>query len=377
MNNRFETAPILWVILAVVTTGVLAGCTQSSQGGPGGARPTQVVAIDARSESVKETISLVGTLRANEIVEVKSEREGTIETIHFEEGDQVQPGQVLIQLETAKLNARLNNAKADFRLSEISYHRNKELFEDELISKQEFDEVTSTFDAKKATLELMKQQLDDATIKAPFGGLVGERHVSPGQVIAPSQSLTTLVDLDPIKLEAGVPERFLGQLQIGQTINVKVPAYPDRSFEGEVYFISPEVDPDTRNAVVKARIPNSDHRLKPGMFGNAGLTTEIRESAVVIPEAAIQRDGEVTSVFVVNNENKVESRPVEVGVRMEGRVEIRKGLQAGEKVIVEGIQKVRPGGSVTFAPKEEAEPYLKWLDSGDSSATNSPSSSKT
>ncbi len=346
--------------LFVAAVLALVGCKKAQQdtGGPAVIPPTQVVAVEARIEPVTETLSLVGTLAANEMVELKSEIEGVIQTINFDEGLHVEKGQLLIQLDDTKLAAGLAESEADFKLSKANYDRSVQLFKDKTISQQEFDQVSARFEQQKATIELKRRQLRDTRIVAPFAGVTGPRNISAGQVIDKnSTSLGWLVDLNPVKAEVNVPERFLGQLQIGQNIEVKIAAFPGRTFKGTVYFIAPQVDPATRTALVKARLPNPDLVLRPGMFANLDLALQIREKAVVIPEAAVMFSADRASIFVVDGESNAQIRPVNVGVRLAGIVEITKGLQGGEKVIVEGLQKVRPGGKVKAIAPDETSPY--------------------
>jgi membrane fusion protein (multidrug efflux system) len=178
-------------------------------------------------------------------------------------------------------------------------------------------------------------------------------------VISKNTTLTYLIDFDPVVVEFNVPERFLSQLHVEQIIEIGVATYQGRKFKGKVYFVSSFVDIATRTALVKAYIPNPDAELKPGMFANLDLTLTIRENSVVIPEVAISQlleDGQA-NVYVVGEGGKVVLAQVKLGVRLAGRVEVVEGLKGGEKVIVEGLQKIGPGSMVILAPAEAAAPY--------------------
>jgi membrane fusion protein (multidrug efflux system) len=212
----------------------------------------------------------------------------------------------------------------------------------------------------EAGLLLKQRESRDARIYAPFEGVVGARNISPGQVIAKNTTLTWLVDLDPVKVEFHVPERFLSQVQIGQTIEFPVAAYFGKKYTGKVFFISPYVDPNDRTALVKAEIANPTHELKPGMFANLDLALQSRENSVVIPEVSLAQilENNKANVYVVDQNQTAQIRTVAVGLRLTGRVEITSGLQGGEKVIVEGFQKIGPGSKVKLAPASAAAPYL-------------------
>jgi membrane fusion protein (multidrug efflux system) len=347
--------------LALLAAGVtLAGCKKAIA--PGGAPPggfaVQAVVIEAKVQAVSESLSLVGTIAANEIVEIKSETDGTIEDIPFKEGQNVKQGDLLVQLDASKFAAAVAEAEANFKLSQANHARSQQLFRDKLISQQEFDQFAAQFQANQASLDLKKRQLKDTRILAPFKGVVGARQVSPGQVISKNTTLTWLVDLDPVKVEVNVPERYLSQVAIGQTIEFTVAAFASEPFRGEVYFISPQIDSATRTALIKARIPNPYHKLKGGMFASLALRLQLRDSAIVVPEPALVSNGDTVTVFVVDDKGMAQIRPVKVGLRLAGKAEVLSGVQPGDKVVVEGVQKLFPGVPVKLAPAEAAAPYL-------------------
>ena len=315
---------------------------------------TSVIAAEARLQPIAETLALVGTLAANEFIEVKSEIDGTIAEILFEEGQPVKKGDLLIRLDESKLSASLAEAEANLKLSTATFERAKELNTQKLIPQQEYDQAASTFQANKATAELRRQLLREARIYAPFAGVAGSRAISAGQVISKNTVLTWLVDLSVIKAEFNVPERFLSEVKPGQPVQLTVAAYPKQRFKGEVYFLAPQVDPNTRTLLIKARIPNPEHLLKPGMFANLDLTLTLRQQAMVIPESALLSQGDRTSVFVIDSNSNVQVRAVKVGLRIPNQIEILSGLEPGEKVVAEGLQKVRPGGAVKFGLPENS-----------------------
>lgn len=341
------------IVLLAIGSFIVSGCgpKQKSASAVPMKMEMQVVAIEAKRERVSEIISLVGNLLANESVEIKSEIDGTVAEINFQEGQRVEKGQLLIRVDERKLAAAVAETEANFKLSQSNFERSQQLFKEKLVAQQEFDQMASMFEINKATLELKRQQLKDARILAPFSGIVGARNVSPGQVITKTVTLTWLTDIDPVKVEVNVPERFISQLKVGQRIQINVATYPDKKFEGEVYFIAEQVNPVTRTALVKAKVANPELLLKPGMFAYLELTLKIRENAIVIPETALSQliEGGGATVFVVDKANTAQMRKVKLGVRTAGKVEVIEGVVEGEKVIVEGLQKIGPGMPVKFA----------------------------
>jgi membrane fusion protein (multidrug efflux system) len=291
------------------------------------------------------------------MVEIKPETDGIVLEINFSEGERVEQGHVLVRLDESKFAAAVAEAEANLQLSQANFERAKQLFKDKLISQQDYEQTAATFAVNQAGLELKRRQLRDARVAAPFGGIVGARQVSPGQVVSRTTTLTWLVDLDTVKVEVKVPEKYLRQLRIGQPLEFAVAAFPEERFRGEIYFVSPQIEEATRTALIKARIANSEGKLRGGMLASLDLTLQLRDSAIVVPEPALMSSGDNFSVFVVDEKGTAQLRPVQVGYRLAGKAEIVKGLAAGERVVVEGVQKLRPGGAVKLAPPEAAAPY--------------------
>jgi len=327
---------------------VFGACKEQAVSAPKAPPAVPVLVAAAIVERLAENLSLVGNLLADESIEIKSEIDGVIDKVLFEEGKNVARGEVLMELDKVKLSAALAEAEAGFRLSKSTYERNVGLMKESLISQHELNQAAAKFQSDQAGLDLLKRQLRDASIIAPFAGIVGSRTVSPGQVISKSSILTWLVALDPIKVEFKVPERFLDRLSIGQTIETLVASYGTNRFVGEVYFVAPAVDPVLRTVLVKARIPNKAGLLRPGMFANLNLTLKVDESALMIPESALIRlsDNSAGTVYVVGADETVQVRKVKLGSRIAGKIHVIEGLKAGEKVITEGSQKVGPGSKV-------------------------------
>lgn len=353
--------PRLLLPAAACAVALLAACKKPEAGkaaAPPAMPPTQVVAVEARRESVAESLSLVGTLTANEWVEIKAELEAAVMEIGFDEGKPVTKGQLLFRLDESKLTTALAEAEVNLKLSKVNYDRAQQLLRDKTISQQEFDQLASRYESMQAAIAVRQRELKDTKIFAAFAGVMGARNVSAGQVIKKDTVLGQLVDLNPVKVEVSVPERFLSLLKLDQTIELRVAAFPGRTFKGQVYFIAPQVDTNTRTALVKARIANPDLVLKPGMFANLDLTLQLRADAVVVPEPAIMVNADRATLYVVDKDMNAQIRPVKLGVRAAGVVEILQGVAAGQLVIVEGVQKVRPGAKVKPAGPEAAAAYL-------------------
>jgi len=330
----------------------LNGCEKKETGGYG-EFSVNVVAFKSQKQPVSENISLVGNMAANEYVEIKSEIDGIIEFIGFEEGQRVKKGDILFRVDEKKLRAALAQVQANLKLSHASAERYKALIQSKAVSQQEYEQAIATLEMDEATVDLTKAQLSDALIVAPFDGIMGARSVSEGQFIAKGASLSSIINQDLMKAEFNVPERYLNKVQQNQDIEIIVAAYPDKKFKGSVYFINPQIDELTRTVLVKAKVPNGEGLLRRGMFANLNLIVDVRDDAIVIPESAIMLRGESVNIFAVDEEGFARLRQARVGLRFDGMVQIVSGLSEGEIVVVEGHQKLREGVKVNMKFQEE------------------------
>lgn len=334
-----------------VMTLMISACGKGGppKGVPPGGFAVNVVAIEAKRQEIQDQISIVGSLAANEAIDVKAEIEGMVKEIHFQEGQRVKKGDILLTLDDTKWRASLEQAKANWEIAQTTYQRLKTLIDQGAVSQQEVDQAGAELAAKKAQLDLIQAQFDDTVIKASFDGVVGDRRISVGQVIGREVVITQLINDNPMKVEFNVPERYLSRLAIDQAVSLTVAAFENEVFTGKVFFVDPQVNQDTRTALVKATINNDEGKLRRGMFAKLDLTIEIKAEAVVIPESALIPQAEMVFVYVVDAENKAQMRPVTVGIRMENNVEILSGVDAGDKVITQGHQKIGPGSLVNMS----------------------------
>jgi membrane fusion protein (multidrug efflux system) len=334
-----------WAIYATQHKPVAGSSASGPQGGGGRASsPAFVTLAPVRAERLSQKLEALGNARANESVDISSKTSNIVTSVRFRDGESVRRGQVLVQLDDAQTRADVAAAQAALTESESQYSRSRELLNTQALSKSSFEQLEATLKANRARLAAAQARLEDTVIRAPFSGRVGLRRVSVGTLISPGDVITTLDDTSVIKLDFSVPENFLASLREGLSIRASAPAYPGRSFAGTVASIDSRVDMNTRSVIVRALLANEDGVLKPGMFLNVTLANDER-AALVIPEEALSPEAERQFVFVVA-EGKVSRREVRIGGRRPGSVEVLAGLTEGERVIVEGTQKVRDGATV-------------------------------
>ncbi|MGB0955193.1 MAG: efflux RND transporter periplasmic adaptor subunit [Panacagrimonas sp.] len=339
-------------------TALLSACSQNSHSAIDAAnQPTAVpVALQlATPQTWKEELQAVGSLQAEESVTISTEIAGRIARIDFVEGEPARAGQQLIQLDDAVHRAQFEQAQANLRLSRRNAQRAEELAQRNLISAGERDQARAQLALDRARLALAEAQLKKTRITAPFDGMLGLRQVGPGDYIEAGKALVTLDAVARMKVEFETPERYLGQLKAGQTINVALDAFPGQSFQGQTYAVDSRVNPQTRAITVRAWLDNPQARLKPGQFARIRILINERPKAIVIPEQALIARGERAFVYVVADD-KAELRQVRLGGRKPGWVEISDGLDAGEPFVTSGIQRLGPGTPVRLADDADQAP---------------------
>lgn len=308
---------------------------------------TTVVLAPVTTESIRHTIKAVGTLRANESIMIRPEIAGRIRQIWFQEGQAVEKDQLLIEMDDSELQAELTQAAAQLKVSRLTYERLKQLDLDgkRYVTKQQLDEVAGALQVSQAHHALYATRLAKTKIRAPFAGMTGIRRVSPGDFVGTGLNLVNLEDLDQLKIDFKVPETLLRHLAPGQTIDLTTDAYPGDTFHGTVYVIDPQIDMSTRSVQVRARIPNPQQRLRPGMFAQVLLTFGQEERALVIPEEALMPKQNKTYVYLAQD-GTAQQREVTLGTRTRGFVQVLDGLTEQDTVVRVGHHKLQNGDPI-------------------------------
>lgn len=327
----------------------------------GGAAPESVAVVTAPvvQKPIAIRIEALGTAHANEAVEVTSKAGNKVLAVRFDEGQWVRRGHVLVELDGAQDRADLAAAEAARAESRSAYARSRDLYAQQALSQSQLEQIEATLKGNEARVASAAARVADTVIRAPFDGRVGLRRVSVGALVSPGTMITTLDDTRTMKLDFDISEIFIAILKPGLTVAATSIAYPGVSFDGMVESVDSRVDPVARSIKVRARIPNPEGRLRPGMF----LTIEVSRDPIpglVVPEEALVPERGKVYVFVVTD-GKVSRREVAIGRRSPGEVEITGGAAAGERVVIEGTQKIREGSVVhELAPAAAAaEPQVE------------------
>jgi len=294
-------------------------------------------------------------MEAVQSIDVQPEIAGRLVSILAREGTEVARGTPLFKVDDAELKAEVAWLEAERDLAQQALARSRELMQQNASSEADLEQAEANTRGAAARLELQQVRLERTVVRAPFAGVVGQRYVSVGDYVTNSDRLTTLQTVDPQRAVFRVPERYAERLEMGQEITFRVAAVPEQELAGVVDFIDPIVELPARTITVKARVPNRDRVLKPGMFIEVRLTTEVRPHAVVVPEDAILPLQGADYVWVIA-EDQATRREVELGVRTPGFVEIISGVDVGEQVVVGGLERLTEGAPVAPIPVDRTPP---------------------
>jgi membrane fusion protein (multidrug efflux system) len=327
------------------------------------AKPVPVIVKKVETSDFTDQVEALGTLRANETVEITATVSDTITAIHFEDGQRVEKGDILIEMTSAEEHALLEEEMSTLSEARKQFKRMEKLVNRGATSTAVFDEQRREYDTAQARLRGIESRLRDRLIIAPFTGVVGLRNISVGALIEPGDRITTLDDDSIMKLDFTIPAIHLAAIRKGLVIEAKSPAYGERVFTGQIDSMDSRIDPATRAILVRAILANDEQLLKPGLLMTVTLLKNPREG-LVIPEEALIPSGNSNNVLVVKPDDDspvAEQRQVKIGTRRQGEVEITEGLTAGEYVVIHGTQRARPGQPVTVIASAEGDESLQQL----------------
>jgi membrane fusion protein (multidrug efflux system) len=323
-----------------------AGAAGAKQGGKGGgnAGPVAVKAYVVQPSRLDDEIVVTGTISPNEQVDLQSEVPGKIVRIFFREGATVNKGMLLVKINDSELRAQLGRAVARRELASTKEARQRTLREKDAVSQAEYDVALNELKSADADIALIKAQIEKTELRAPFAGTVGLRYVSEGSNIVPATKIASLNNINPVKVDFSVPEKYFNVVRPGSLISFKVQG-ASGEYNAKVYAVEPKIDRETRTLQVRALCPNSGGRLFPGAFAEIKLVLGRVENALMVPTEAVIPEVQGKKVFIVKN-GKAEARKIEVGIRTDRQVQVTSGLAAGDSVITTGILQMKPGAQL-------------------------------
>src|SRR5690554_2145648 len=313
--------------------------------GSSGPLPVEVVQI--QPQKWEKNLSVTGNGIPNEALELRAGTSGLVTEITYKEGEVVKKGTQLVYLNDDELTAQKDRLNYTRKLYEGQENRQKQLLEREAISQEEYDIVLNQFNTNVADINLIDALIRQTVIRAPFDGVIGLRQISEGSVITPADIIVNVVNIDPIKIDFSIPERYANIVKQGSRITFTNAAVEGESV-GQVYAIAPNIDAATRTLQLRAISPNKDRKFLPGMFVGVKLNLNVNEEALMVPAESLIPELDGYKVFVANGDNVIEEVKVSIGIRTERAVQVTDGLKAGDLVLTTGVIQAKPGMAVNI-----------------------------
>lgn len=318
--------------------------------GSGG--PAKVDAIIVVPQFAADTLTLTGTIDADEKVEIRSEVSGIVEKIYFAEGTRVGQGQTLLKINDIELQAQLRSAETRRQLTSENERRARLLLEKGAISQEEYDIASADFKTAQAQIQLIKAQISKTSVRAPFSGIIGLRNISQGAYISPDILITSLVKSNQVKITFSIPEKYANKVKQNSKVYFTV-ANSSEKFPATIYAIQPEIEINTRTLSVRAKADNSSGNLIPGTFANIAFDLNEVDDAIMVPTEAIVPVQDGKKVFIYKN-GKAKEVMVETGSRSQSDVIVLSGLNPSDTVITTGVLSLKDGADVKITLKNKS-----------------------
>ncbi len=338
--------------LALVGYRIIDNQKLENQGPSAGAAAAfKVEGMVLEPQEFAENLSLTGTLEGDELIEIRSEISGIVESINFQEGGKVSKGQVLFRVNDSEMRAQLAKTKTAEGLAAENERRAQLLLDKEAISQEEYDFAKAELQSAKAETQLINAQLAKATVRAPFSGTIGLRYISEGTYVTPATPIATLVNTNELKITFSVPEKYSSQVGVGRELTFTT-SNSNEEHSAVIYAVEPQVDLATRTLKMRARIDNREGKLIPGTFANVFLPLEVVEDALMVPAEALIPIQNGKKIFVARK-GVAKEIEVETGARTVKDVQVLRGLKAGDTILTSGVMVLKDGSPIDIELREQ------------------------
>ena len=344
MSKGLKFSPLLIAVIVAVGLLVYLYVPKENIQNERRGSTTPVVLHQVQEAEFEVVVEALGTAKANESVLLTAQHTDIVQSIEFDDGENVKKGQLLLKLNDREEIARLNELDINLQEAKRQLKRITNLAKESAASEQLLDEQQAKVKAIKAQMEVAKAQLAELELRAPFAGKLGIRQVSLGSLVRPGDLITTLDDLHVVKVDFNIAESHLPGVSYGQLVRASSIAYPGEQFVGKITSIDSRVNPITRSIQIRATLDNQDGKLRPGMLMQIDLQKQMLNT-LILPEAALLPIEDKQYVYVVVDD-KASFTEVVVGRRKPGIAQIVSGLQVGDQVVIEGALKLRDGSAV-------------------------------
>ncbi len=337
-------------LVGLISYRIMGNSENAEAAKPGAKQPPTVVGMVLQPQEFANSLSLSGSLEANEQIELRSEISGVVEEINFKEGSKVSKGQILLRVNDLEMRAQLAKAQTAQSLAAENERRAKLLLEKQAISEQEYDIANADLQSAKAEAQLIRAQLAKATVRAPFSGTIGLRYISQGTYVTPTTPIANLVNTNQLKITFSIPEKYASQMKVNSTLTFTT-AGSREEYSAKIYAIEPEVEVATRTLKMRAIAENPEGKLYPGTYANVTLPLQTINDALLVPSEALIPIQNGKMIFVKEN-GKAKEVVVETGARTEADVHVLSGLKVGDTILTSGVMSLRNGAPVKVELKQ-------------------------
>lgn len=361
---RRTTHSSLGIVTALAALLAAGGCAGSSgsaaqgetQDGEDAEDAVRVVDVEIRTlraRSFVDRLHMTGTVEPERRVEITAQESGPIRRVFAEKGSRLENGVPIVKIDDRELRAQLEEARAQAELAQEQWERRRQLYEEQdAISELSYIEARTQAEQADARVDRLEARLEDTSVEAPFQGVLDERPVEVGSTVSPGSPVATMVDLRPVKISAGVPERYADDVALGDSATVTVSSLDDATFRGTLSYVGASVNEESRTLPVEVELPNLEGRLKPQMVADVAMVRERWSDALVVPQDAVLRTADGFAVYVIvetDGDTVARRRPVELGPRESDEVLVESGLEAGDRLVIIGQQQLSDGDRVRLA----------------------------
>jgi len=344
-------------VAVVIALSGLAGCSKkAAETKDPPARITNVEIYPVEPVKFEDYINLPVVVKPNREVDLGLTTGGKVTKIHADKGDRVEKGMVLLETDDVMLRANLEIAEANLEYQKKEFARSGKLFQEGSITAAAYDGAKLQLAQARHSYEIARKQYEDSVLKAPFSGIVTRRNVEVGDILGPGTPAFRIIDMSRVKVQAGIPEKYIEDFRIGNTVAVRFDAIPGKTFKGRINYISPEADTTVRTFLAEIVVDNPDGLLRAGIMGDARILRKVHENALMIPINAVVETQEGRIVFVVRDDGTAERRSVELGGVTDLTVCVVSGLEENDRVIVKGQHDLVTGEKVNITGEYSIEP---------------------
>ncbi len=305
--------------------------------------------------SFEDYLTLPVVVTPNKEVNLGLTAGGKVTAIHVEKGDRVSEGMTLLETDDVLLEAAYDQAQANLEFQDAEFARSEKLFSGGTITAAQHDGAKLLIATARNSLTMAKKQYEDAVLKAPLSGVVTMRNVEVGDIMGPGTPAFRVIDVNKVKVHAGIPEKYIVLFRKGNTVAIRFDAIPDKVFNSKIDYISPETSTSVRTFLAEILVDNSDRLIRAGIMGDARILKQVHENAVMVPINALIESQKGRIVFVAGNDNTAEERSVEIGAANDTMIRIISGINPGDRVIVKGQQDLVDGEAINITGEYSAE----------------------